>query len=108
MQKQAQERMQEVMQRMEQVEATAAELREDAEATRAALDKAAAAADAAQDQVQMLRAARLQAETEAAEMVGRVEEAEEKLRSAQAALQERRLEAEVRGVEHHVAAFMVI
>lgn len=98
MQKQAEERIREVVQRMEAAEAAATSMHEGTQATQDALAQAAAAAETAQEQVQLLRSARLVAETEAAEMVGRLEEAEDKLRSAQAALQERRLEAEVRDV----------
>lgn len=88
--------MREVVQRMGSVEAEATELRDAAAATRAQLAEATAAAETAHEQVQLLRGARLTSEAEAAEMVGRLEEAEEKLRAAQAALQERRLEAEVK------------
>jgi hypothetical protein len=95
MQKEAQERNDEAVQRVEVADATVADLREDVKTTRIALQQATVAAETAQEQVQLLRDTRLKAETEAAEMVGRLEEAEDKLRAAQAALQERRLEAEV-------------
>lgn len=97
MQRQAQEQIQDLTQRLEAAQAAAADLCEDVEAARAEMAQSTAAAETAQEQVQLLRSGRLSAEAQAAEMVGRLEAADDKLRAAQAALQERRLEAEVSG-----------